>query len=365
MDVIGEGGGVAIGVNNLREKDVAGGAGRAIGLAEDEFGAVAREHFVAGGPGAGEEGLIQLLEGVSLGVGVEAGEGALAAAAHVIIDIGQGIHGIVRDVGDPIAGPFGTEVGIGKVGGLEGIAVIVADDEPDRRADGRGIADGLVSQIQIDQHQVNAGNRHARRAAGTTAGTIATRRRSFGVGRSGILGVVAARDTPAPDGAGFRDGDSAPARGQRPGGDQKVTAGLGLERLAGGPNLVAEGGVLEQIVVAVLADHGGVMAGLPVDDGGNHEGAAICAEGYLVIEADLAREFGDLRKGEAFLGGGGVEYFRVGGRLRLQRELDALEGEGAATEGDVGAVLHGPKGLARAGDSFAGGAGEGAVGDGF
>ena len=86
------------------------GAAGTVGLAEDFLGAVAGEHLVGVGRGAGELGLVELLKRVGLGAAVKAGKRPRAATHHVIVDIGRRTGGVVRDVREPVKRPFGAEV---------------------------------------------------------------------------------------------------------------------------------------------------------------------------------------------------------------------------------------------------------------
>ena len=87
VGVVGQGDGVAGGIDQLGEEDPAGGDA-AVGLAEHPECPVRGEHLVRAGRGAGQQRLIEDLVGERLRGGVEAGERPVAAALHVVGDVG-------------------------------------------------------------------------------------------------------------------------------------------------------------------------------------------------------------------------------------------------------------------------------------
>src|ERR1043166_6960949 len=130
--VISECEGVAERVEDLRQEDFAGRAGRAVRLAEDQFRAIGRKHLVAGGTRPGQTGLVRLLIGESLGTRVEAGEGPRAATPGIIGHICRKALRVVYYVRNTIAGPLGAEVGVTEVCRLERIAAMVAHPKSNR-----------------------------------------------------------------------------------------------------------------------------------------------------------------------------------------------------------------------------------------
>ena len=111
VGVVGQGDGVAGRIDQLGEEDPAGGDA-AVGLAEHPQCPVRGEHLVRAGRGAGQQRLIQDLGGERLRGGVEAGEGPVAAAWHVVGDVGRRGGRVIHDVGEPVEGPLGAEIGI-------------------------------------------------------------------------------------------------------------------------------------------------------------------------------------------------------------------------------------------------------------
>ena len=110
------------------------------------------------------------------------------------------------------------------------------------------------------------------------------------------LWIVAARVAFAPDRATFLRFDCTPTTGQCSRTDDKIAAGFRFKRFFCRPDIVLESRVLKEKAVAILPDHRCIVADFPVDDGRDDKRRAFLAEGHLVIEANLFREFRHLRQ---------------------------------------------------------------------
>ncbi len=218
--------------------------------------------------------------------------------------------------------------------------MIVADGELHRRADRGRVANRFIAQVQIDEHEVNPGNRHA--LAGTAAGPR--------IARPVRPRIVARSVSLAPNRRAFFRFDHAPACQQRTRRDEEITAGLSFQRLPGRPYIIPEGWVLQEKPVAFLPHQRRVMADFPMNDRRDDERAAFFAKGHLIIQTNLLREFSHLRQRETLLGRGGVENRHVARPLRIQRQFDLLQRHRPTTKGNLRAVLHVPKPLPRAND---------------
>ena len=189
---------------------------------------------------------------------------------------------------------------------------------------------------------MDAGNRHA----------SARIRCRFCVSLGDRPWIVVAGQALAPNRRAFVCLHGSPAGRQASGRDQEVAAAFCLEGLSGGPNIVAERGILNQVAIAFLPHHRGVMADLPVDNRRDHQRAALLAKGHLIIEANLFRERGDLREREALLRRSRFEYLVGPGVLRVQEELDPVQRQRAATKSDLRPIVHVPQTLPGAGNLF-------------
>src|SRR6478672_1930141 len=101
-------------VEQLGEKNLPLRAIHTPGVAEGSTeyfpGAVAGEHFVAGGRSTGKLGLVELMEyGGGLAATLQTCKRSSAATHNVVIDIVLRMGGVVCDVREPVKCPFGAE----------------------------------------------------------------------------------------------------------------------------------------------------------------------------------------------------------------------------------------------------------------
>ncbi|CAH0446007.1 hypothetical protein LMG9673_04740 [Ralstonia pseudosolanacearum] len=159
LAVVAERDGVALPIDDLREEHPARVERRAIGLGIDFPAAVFQAALIAGGGGAHQQGLVLRIR--AEGTAVVAAREHGAAARDVAHDVGAGAARVILDEREPVEGPLRTEVGVGEVGGLVGVALVVGQREPNRRALGWAVANRRVDQVQADQHRVHVVARHA------------------------------------------------------------------------------------------------------------------------------------------------------------------------------------------------------------
>ena len=122
----------------------------------------------------------------------------------------------------------------------------------------------MILQMQIDEHEMNAGNGHWTvrcRAADLRLVVIA----------SGAIAIAVGRVSLAPNRRAFLRFHRAPAPREASRRDEKVTAGLGFQRLTRRPHGVPERWVFQQKPLTLLPHHGGVVADFPMHDGGDDE----------------------------------------------------------------------------------------------
>ncbi len=217
---------------------------------------------------------------------------------------------------------------------------IIADTERNGRAHGGRITNRLIYDAQIDCHQMHPRHRHAS-ADLRTCVEVPSRDRPW---------VIDGREPPAPDFLAFSGVHSTPAFGQRPRRGKEIAAGLLLERLPGGPRVIAESWVLELVKLPDLPNQGRVVAQLPMHDRRNNERASFFPKGHLIIQAELGGKFCYVWQRAAALRRNCLANDVHAGMLRVHRGLDALQRLWAAKEGYLGLVLHHPKPLAPAHD---------------
>ncbi len=360
LAVVAERDSVAFAIDDLREEHPARVERCAIGLCVDFLAAILQAALVAGGGGAHQDG--QVLRVRAEGAAVVAAREHGAAARDVAHHVGTGAARVVLDEREPVEGPLRTEIGIGEVGRLVGLALVIGQREPDGRALGRTVADRRVDQVQADQHRMHVVARHAdvlHAGVGiaSAGGALAL---GFAVACLGIVGrgacvVHRGGRAHAHDLLGLGQSDLAPAGLLgRLLGDDEVVAGLRLQRVLADPKIAAEGRILEVIAPAFLADDRGVVVDLPVHHGRQRNRRARCAARNGVRQLDPLRQFTDRLQRDAMRARAHGVQRGDARRVRTLRLQDALERHRTAQVGHAMVVAHHPQTFAGAGHGFGG-----------
>ncbi len=189
--------------------------------------------------------------------GVKTRKCSRAATHDVIVDIAKRSGGIFRDIRKPIERPLRSEVGIAEYAWLGRLALVVANGESDGRTDGRGIADGLVADVQADGQEVHSWDSHS-----LLAGIILTTRFAslcLRVARAGGWLRTGTHVALAPYRPTFLRTYASPAVWQLSMRYKEIAASFSFESLSGDPHIVPKCRILEQVEFTLLPDNGGKM----------------------------------------------------------------------------------------------------------